>query len=105
LSGPEGQVTYSNVVSFQKGGVDELKVYPSVVTSQQFTMNVASERQQQGTVQVIDYAGRVVYKKALTLNAGSNSITVNDLGSSLKGNYLVVANTGSARFTNKIVIQ
>lgn len=107
LTGPEGQVKYSNVLSFQKAGAsgNEVKVYPSIVTSQQFTLNVPSERKQEGSVQLVDYSGRVVYKKTLSLNAGANSITVNDLNSSLKGNYLVVANTGGERFTNKIVIQ
>jgi len=68
-------------------------------------MNIAAEKKQQGSLQLVDYNGRVVYKKDMLLNAGANSITVNDISSSLKGNYLVVASTGTARYTNKIIIQ
>ncbi|MEO5563007.1 MAG: T9SS type A sorting domain-containing protein [Chitinophagaceae bacterium] len=107
LTNPEGQVKYSSIVSFQKGIATskELKVYPSVVTNNQFVLNIAADKQVQGLVQLVNYAGMVVYKKQMTLNAGSNNVSVSDFSSTLKGNYVVIAKSGSNQYTSKIIIR
>jgi hypothetical protein len=101
------EVRYSNVLSFYKGNkaIKDLQVYPTVVSSNQFTINIPSERREQGAIRIINYAGQVVYEKQLELGAGANSISVRDFNPSLHGHYILVATAGSEQFRGKIIIQ
>jgi hypothetical protein len=107
LTSSDGEVKYSNVLSFYRGNaaIKDLKVYPTVISSNQFTISIPSERKQQGSIQIINYAGQVVYEKQLSLNAGVNSISVSGFNSSLNGNFILVARTGEENYRGKIVIQ
>jgi hypothetical protein len=108
LTSSDGEVKYSNVVALYRGNtatVRDLKVYPTVVSSNQFTLNIPSERKQPGSIQIINYAGQVVYEKQFTLNSGTNSVSVNGFNSSLNGNFIVIAKTGDDQFRGKIIIQ
>lgn len=108
LTSSEGQRWTSNVLSFNKAAnaiVRDLKVYPTVVSYSQFTINIPSERKQQGSVQMVNYAGQVVYEKQLTLNAGTNSISVSGFNPSLHGNHVLVVRAGGENYRGKIVIE
>lgn len=107
LTDLEGKVTYSSIVSFQKGSgtTKELKVYPSVITNNQFMLNIVADKQEEGLIQLVNYAGQVVYKKQMILNAGTNSIAVIDFSNTLKGNYVVIASSGTNQYTSKIIIR
>lgn len=102
-----GAEKYSNVLSFYKGNkaTRELHVYPTVVSANQFTINIPAERKQQGAIQIVNYAGQVVYEKQVELNAGSNSISIRDFSPALQGHHIVVARTGNEQFKGKIIIQ
>lgn len=108
LTSSDGEVWNSNVLSFYKGAnavIKDLKVYPTVVSYNQFTINIPSERKQQGTIQMINYTGQVVYEKQLTLHAGTNSISISDFNPSLHGNQILVVRTGDELYRSKIIIQ
>jgi hypothetical protein len=108
LTSSDGDVWNSNVLSFYKGAnavIKDLKVYPTVVSNNQFTINVPSERKQQGIIQMINYAGQVVYEKQLMLHAGTNSVSISDFNPSLHGNQILVVRTGGENYRGKILIQ
>jgi hypothetical protein len=108
LTSSEGQRWTSNVLSFNKAAnamIRDLKVYPTVVSYSQFTINIPSERKQQGSVQMVNYAGQVVYEKQLTLSAGTNSISISGFSPSLQGNHILVVKAGGENYRGKILIE
>lgn len=109
LTSTTGEVRLSNVLSFYKGAgnnaIRDLKIYPTVVSNNQFTINIPAERKQAGTIQLINYAGQVVYEKQVSLTAGTNSVSVRDFNPALNGNFILLATTGGENYRGKIIIQ
>jgi hypothetical protein len=100
-----GEIKFSNILAFKMGeGVltKTLDVYPSVFATQ-FTAKVNADASEVGTLQMVDLSGRVVYQKQVTLQAGVNNFSVNDMNVHAKGNYVVALKTSKGLFTRKVV--
>jgi len=101
-----GKVEYSNVLSFKSNtslSGNFLKIYPTLVKNNQFTAMIQSDGKQQGLIEMLDYSGRVVYKKMLLLENGINNILINNMGSSLKGTFIVRAVLDNKIYTGHVL--
>jgi hypothetical protein len=107
LETASGKIEYSTVLSFKNNGSqpNTIKVYPTVVTGGQFSLSFNSETKEESLLQMLDYAGRIVYQKRIQPGQGNNTILINDFNTSLKGNFIVVTKTGKQTRSAKIIIQ
>jgi hypothetical protein len=107
MIGADGNVTYSNILTFRTtdGGAQQFKVYPSVVNSS-VTVAVKGDQSGAATLQVLDYAGRVVKQQNITVQEGNNNVMVSGLGNINTGNYVVSLKTiDNQVYTQKIFKQ
>lgn len=104
--GVTGHIEYSNILSFRLSAETkkDLHVYPSVIQTYT-TVSIDVAEKTNAVLLVTDFAGRTVKQQQITLNAGSNNITVNGFERFLKGNYVVSVRTNSGLFTKQVVIQ
>lgn len=101
-----GHVEYSNILSFRFNTEKDtrLNVFPTIVQSVA-TVNIAVTEKTTGLLQVTDFSGRTVKQQQLTLNTGSNNITINGFERFLKGNYVVSVRTVTGVLARQIVVQ
>jgi hypothetical protein len=107
LETASGKIEYSNVLNF-KNSVSQpntMKVYPTVVTGGQFSVSVSADAKEESMLQVLDYAGRIVYQKEIQFEQGKNNFLVNDFNPLLKGNFVVVTKTNNRTESGKIIVQ
>jgi hypothetical protein len=108
LTNLSGKTEYSNILSFKTGSAEaagDMKVYPTVVTGGQFSAAVTAHSKQESTLQIIDFSGRIVHQKKISLEQGANTFLINDFNNSLKGNYVVIIKTDNQTQSGKIIIQ
>lgn len=106
MIGKNGEIKYSSVLAFKTSttnDVQELNVYPSVITSS-FTARFNAGRSETAQLQVVDYSGRSVYSKSVTLVQGQNNISVNDF-SAARGNFVIVVRKGGKIYSQKVIVQ
>lgn len=106
LISPQGEIKYSNILAFKTGegkNVQKLLVYPSLVTDN-FTVKFSAERNESARLQVVDYSGRQVYSKTISVKQGENNISVNDF-SSQRGNFVIVIRSANKVQSQKIIVQ
>jgi hypothetical protein len=104
MEAANGQIKYSNIIFFKgDAGSANFKVYPTVANDY-FSINVDAEKRQQGSVKLFDFAGRVVYQKQISLEAGNNTMMINDYNSTLQGSFVVVTQLNDKIYKNKIII-
>jgi hypothetical protein len=102
-----GKVSYSQVIYFKDDNTTtnkELNIYPNVIQSGA-SIQVNSDATIKSKVQVVDYAGRVVYNSDVNLNKGTNSFYLDVAGKLAKGNYVVVLPVNGTQLSQKIVIR
>ena len=102
-----GKEHLSSVLFFRAGsesGPASLSVYPNMVRNQT-TINYKADRQSTAVLQIFDLSGKVVYRKYMNIQEGTNNIVVTDLGKLMRGNYIVSLNDNSKLFTQKIIKQ
>lgn len=101
-----GEIKYSSILAFKVGtatAAKSLNVYPSAITSQ-FTAKINSTVNEAGTLQLADMSGRIVYQKKISLQPGMNNISVNDLNTAAKGNFVLVVRTGRSVLSQKVAV-
>lgn len=106
MIGKNGEIKYSSVLAFKtdaENDIQTLVVYPSVITSS-FTARFNADRNEPAQLQVVDYSGRSVYSKPVTLNQGQNNISVNDFNAA-RGIFLIVIRKGGKTYSQKIIVQ
>jgi Secretion system C-terminal sorting domain len=105
LTSTEGEIKYSNTLAFKTGNKikEDMSVYPSLVTDQ-FTVKLNAEKEEAAQLQVFDYSGKQVYKKAIILKKGENNIAVNDF-SAQRGNFIVALRSAYKTHSQKIIVQ
>ena len=106
MIGKNGEVKYSSVLAFKAGAendTQELNVYPSVITGS-FTARFNADRTEAAQLQIVDYSGRSVYSKPVTLVQGQNNISVNDF-TAARGNFVIVVRKGGKIYSQKIIVQ
>lgn len=101
-----GKIEYSNILSFRFDGriKEQLKVYPTVITSYATASLYVTERTG-AVVQVTDLSGRVVKQQQILLSAGSNNVTINGFERFLKGYYIVSVRTNASVLAQKVIVQ
>lgn len=102
-----GKVSYSQVIYFKDDNTTtnkELNIYPNVIQSGA-SIQVNSDAAMKSKVQLVDYAGRVVYNSDVNLNKGTNSFYLDVAGKVAKGNYVVVLPVNGTQLSQKIVIR
>ena len=106
ITGKDGKIQYSNILHFrsQKGEINPLAVYPSMVKSAT-TVNVTSQEKQNAVIFVTDMSGRTVKQQNVLLQEGTNSIQVAGFEQFRKGNYIVSVSTGQQKFARQIMVQ
>jgi len=100
------QVLYSNVLLFRTDNNQKqsFKIYPSVI-SDNATVNILSEKNEQTSLQIFDMNGHTVYKKKIDLAPGSNTITVYGLGILQQGTYIASVKAGATTHSQKIMVR
>ena len=81
-----------------------LSLYPNIIQNQT-TINYKSDRQSTAVLQIFDLSGKVVYRKNMNIQEGTNNIVVTDLGKLMRGNYIVSMSDNNKLFTQKIIKQ
>lgn len=100
-----GTVKYSNMLVFHSGNaVKDFKIYPSVVQTSA-TVQVKSETTTTAIFQLVDYSGRVIIQKNVTVQEGTNNIVVGNLGSIHPGNYVALVRVNNKVYNQKIFKQ
>jgi hypothetical protein len=104
---PNGSVQYSSVLVFHtaaSAGQETLKVYPTSIQSS-VTLNIKADKAGSATFQLVDYSGRVVMQQPISLLAGTNNISVNNLSNLNTGNYVAVVKTDANVYSQKVLKQ
>jgi 1,4-alpha-glucan branching enzyme len=85
----DGQYAYSAVVKLRiaTGGIFA-KVSPNPFT-EKLNINIESALKDNATIIVADFSGRQLYKKKVSLFAGSNAFQINETSGFSKGTYLL----------------
>ncbi|MFZ1454070.1 MAG: SdrD B-like domain-containing protein, partial [Ferruginibacter sp.] len=84
----EGKVSYSKIAVVKPGVADNITVWPNpFMSSVSFTYTTAKTTKL--NVRLLDMNGRKIYEKQFTVNAGTNTITVDDLRNIPTGNYFM----------------
>lgn len=98
-----GKIEYSNILHFtgKKGSNNSFSVYPSQVSST-ITVKMRSDSKQQGSFEVFDYSGRVVFHQSIGLLQGENNIRISDLEKLPPGNYITSIRTTEKLYSQKI---
>jgi len=102
-----GKVSYSQVIYFKDDNTSankELNIYPNVIQSGA-SIQVNSDAALRSKLQVVDYAGRVVYNADVNLNKGINSFYLDVSGKIARGNYVVMLPVNGTQLSQKIVIR
>ena len=106
LISPEGEIKYSNTLAFKTGNeknVKNMSVYPSLVTDH-FTVKFTSERDETAQLQVVDYSGKQIYNRLVSLKRGENNIAVSDFLAQ-RGNFVIILKTANRMNSQKIIVQ
>ncbi len=107
LTDLNGKTEYSNVLLFRTNNTTQtqsLKIYPSVIDNNA-TVNFLAAKNEATVLRLFDINGRTVYQKKINLSAGSNAITINDLGSLQQGSYIAALQAGNTMHSQKIIIK
>ena len=102
-----GKEQLSSVLFFRaenESGPPTLSLYPSLIQNQT-TINYKADRPSTALLQIFDLSGKVVYRKNMNIQEGTNNIVVNDLGKLMRGNYIVSLNDNNKLFNQKIIKQ
>ena len=102
----DGKVTFSKIVllkASKSGGLSIVSVYPNPVKSV-FTILVNNTKEETASLQITDYAGKVVSKQSVQLINGSKTIQLN-AANLPHGNYNVSITVNNAMITTKFIKQ
>ncbi len=101
-----GKVEYSNILSFRgtEQNTGAFKVFPSAIRSNA-TANIKAARGGSATIEVVDYAGRILQRKQITVQEGNNSIQLDNFSSMISGNYVAVLKIDNEVYSQKIYKQ
>lgn len=98
-----GSSAYSEIVDFQLPAGKRFSAYPNPVVNS-FHVAVSGTTPGAGILQLLDYSGRVVWRRQIYLNQGSNSLLFQRPAGLPAGNYIVVIQAGDEIYTQKIAL-
>lgn len=79
-----------------------LKVYPSAIRSM-VTVKIKAARSGTATFKLIDYTGRTIKQQPVSVQTGTNSIVINDLGNVIPGNYIILVSMDNVQTNQKVI--
>ena len=102
-SSASGESWYSDVIHFSTSADVRFSIYPNPVINS-LHVTVVSATSASGVLQLLDYSGRVVWRRQVNVNKGTNDLYVQQPASIPPGNYIVVLQAGNETWTQKIVL-
>lgn len=101
-----GKVEYSNIISFrgEEQNSAAFKVYPTAIRSNA-TANIKADHNGTASIEVVDYAGRILQRKQIRVQEGNNSIQLDNFSNVISGNYVAVLKMDNAVYSQKIYKQ
>ena len=79
-----------------------LKVYPSAIKNM-VTVKIKAGKAGMAVVRMVDYSGRTIKQQSLAVQAGVNSIVINDLDNVIPGNYIILMNMDKVQSNQKVI--
>lgn len=101
----DGKKTTSKIVALNNNGtsnISDINVYPNPFSSG-FKIDINSVENGQATIRIKNAVGQVIVDKKNALQAGQNTISVDDLDVLPQGIYLVEVMTGNDIVTRKLI--
>ena len=88
MTSQSGKVLYSNILTFRgkEEKISGLRIYPTIVKSD-VTVQFTSDSYQEAFFQVVDFTGKIFRRQPITMQKGTNNITITSLGGLPKGIY------------------
>ena len=104
LVSENGAVSYSKTLVFisKTSSINGLKVYPNIIQSDA-NISLISDKKQVATLNLYDFSGRMVKHQSIQVEQGNNGIKLDRLDGLTDGNYVLVMNIGSERYSQQIV--
>ena len=98
-----GKFSYSKVVPVKLDQpVTGFSLYPNPIDNYTI-LNLFSDKQSMGVLRVMDNSGRQILAKSISVNNGSNSIMVDELGYLPKGIYMVQVLLNNNLYNQKLL--
>lgn len=96
----------SSIIMVKQGNSSpkELKLVNTLVSSNNPSLTVQSQTEEEASLQVADMSGRTLYANKLRLSSGTNNITLNSLNVR-NGYFVVVVKTKNASLSQQVIIQ
>jgi hypothetical protein len=79
-----------------------LKVFPSAIKNM-VTVKIKAGKTGTAVVRMVDYSGRTIKQQSLAVQAGVNSIVINDLDNVIPGNYIILMNMDKVKTNQKVI--
>jgi hypothetical protein len=97
-----GKETFSSIVKLALGENSGVSIFPNPF-SNNFTVSIASPKTTLATLNINNIAGQLVYSRSINVNKGNNSISINNLPSSLTaGIYYVTIVNNEISYNTKL---
>jgi hypothetical protein len=100
-----GRKVYSDIIVTRASKSDSknMTVYPTLI-SDAVTVSITTDAKGPGTIEIIDYSGKLVYRQNVKVENGVSQFMINGLSAKLApGNYLVRSTVAGQVNTAKIV--
>lgn len=99
----DGKFGYSRVISIKTAyAAWQVTVSPNPVQNGT-SLYIRSPRQQQASFVITDISGRILYRRNVSVSAGSNQYKIDGMASFSKGIYMVAVICGSEKQTLKLI--
>ena len=99
----DGAFTYSSIVAVVNNPV-AMQLWPNPASSQ-VTITYVAEKNERASLEIFDVNGKKIRTENVQLTEGTNSFTLENLGSLARGNYLLKFSTPSEVQHHKLILR
>ena len=97
----DGKVTFSSVIKIILNSKFRFDIFPNPFNTN-FTLSFAATNNSNGSVEIRNNAGTLMYKQFLNIKKGNNSILMNNLPNLSSGIYFVLVNNAELSLKKKL---
>ncbi len=100
ITGVDGKVQYSHVLQFRNESATDKKklvLYPTEVQSG-VNLQFHAQRSEQASFEVYDLSGKLIYRQAVNLQTGQNTIRINTLDGIPRGQFVSTLRTSEGMY-------
>ncbi len=100
ITGVDGKVQYSHVLQFRNQSASDKKqlvLYPTEVQSG-VNLQFYAQRSEQASFEIYNLSGKLIYRQALNLQAGQNTIRINTLDGIPRGQFVSTLRTSEGMY-------